>query len=598
MRDLLKPFLSPVIVSAFLMFGVAFNFIMQDLGETYVSRNMFGWVVVFLSVVHLWWRPLTRGTINWSPIWLIGLLVPVAGFVVLLAINIVFGFEHYHPGHNLFPFMLLAFALLIGGLLQYEWDETIKFNFMLVALICFMPQYFIHLITGNAVIFALLPVDEISIYTWLYKPFAGFGQYNIYGSAYATMIVMSCAAYVFAPVSQKARLVFMIPVALLAIDLPFTKSSTALLGLFSGMAFLAVHIHLTTRQPLQIKRYWTFVGVLAVISLLVVTALAFTEQTDKINELSARRTTYSFNTRWTMWVLGFWGFVEKPLFGAGLGSYLSVYMAQFAEFGIDQGLTFFPNVTVPHNLVIHVLAETGLVGFAVLLGPFIYLAVKILQTVDNRFLVLALLAPILVHTQLEYPYIASGTHYWLVAIALVFGLGGQLMPDREFKIPAVRLPIGHLGFGALSLVAAIGIYTAVQLALMANISAQLYTETRKLSLDEFIQIRFNMVDAQHPIFGKRVRAIAHLVIIQKAVTDRRADVLRDISVPALEKDILPYYPTVRTWENALRVYLILRDRDRAMALIAFLEKVIPEKAAGYKSFVRQNLPVTPPSGAN
>lgn len=595
MKQYVKFLFSPLNLSAVLLFGVAFNLNLPDLGETYVSRNLFGWVVIFLLIVHLWWRPLNQGKILWSPLWLIGLAVPVVGFISVLAINIVAGYAHYHPGHYLFAPMLLAFALLIGGLLQYEWTEKAKFNFIFISIVCFMPQYLIHLVTGNEFVFALLPVDEIVIHNLLYKPFAGFGQYNVFGSAYATLLTMACTAFVFAPIAPKLRLAFLLPIALLAIDLPFSKSSTALLGLFSGLGFLAAHILITARERLYISRYLTFVGMLGVISLIIIVALAFTEQTDRINELSARRASFSFNTRLTMWLVGFWGFLDQPILGNGLGSYLSVYMAQFAENGVEKGLVFFPNVTVPHNIIIHVLAETGLFGLAFILGPFIFLAVKILQLAGNRLLVLAFLAPILVHAQLEYPYIASGTHYWLFAIALVFALGGQLMPQREYIIPAEKPALSGAAFGAICLSAGIGIYTAISLAMAASQAAHIYNDTRKLPLNEFLANRFTMPDIAHPIMGKRINAIAHLVIVQKAIADRRADVLRDVSVPALETHVLPYYPTAAVWETTLKIYITLRDRDKAMQLVSYIRKFQPENAARYEAFVRQALPLQPPN---
>ena len=589
-----QTFTSPVLLSAFLLFGVAFNINLQDLGETYVSRNMFGWVVIFLLTVHLWWQPLKSGTVKWSPVWLISLFTPVLGMFMVLAINILGGFEAYHPGHFFFPLMLLTFAFLILGLLQYEWDWQLKFTFMLVALICFMPQFIIHLMTANGLIFTLLPIEEISIPSIVYKPFAGFGQYNVYGSAFVTLIILAAAVFVFAPVSTKARIALMVPISLMAIDLPFSKSSTALLGLFFGLGFLAAHILIMARERVYLTRFAVYVGVLAMIALVVTVLLAMSDQTDKINELSAKRTTFSLNTRLTMWIVGILGFLDRPLFGHGLGSYLSIYMTQFAEHGLEKGLTFYPNVTIAHNLIIHVLSETGLFGFVAVLGPFIFLAVKVLQTADSRLLVLALLAPILVHTQLEYPYIASGVHYWLFAIAFVFGLSGRFAPERSFTFSPASPGLPFLAFGTLCLSAGIGIYVSISLALAAKQSAELYNSTRALSLDAFLEQRFSEPDVAHSILGPRVRAIAHLVIIQKAIQERRGDVLRDVSVPALENIIVPKYPTYRTWETALRVYVILRDRDRAMGLIDDMKKYDPEKAGLYETYVRQRLKLEPP----
>ena len=58
---------TPLFWSIFLLFGVVFNYHAFDLGETYVSRNLSAWAVIFLSLIILWWRPFKRGELAWTP---------------------------------------------------------------------------------------------------------------------------------------------------------------------------------------------------------------------------------------------------------------------------------------------------------------------------------------------------------------------------------------------------------------------------------------------------------------------------------------------------------------------------------------------------
>ena len=111
---------TPVFGSIFLLFGLAFNFQVPDLGETYVSRNISAWAVICLSLIILWWRPFKQGTIKWSPLWLAGLFLPVIGGLFVLVVNILGNFEHMHMGHYFLPLMLLAFGLFVLGLLQHS----------------------------------------------------------------------------------------------------------------------------------------------------------------------------------------------------------------------------------------------------------------------------------------------------------------------------------------------------------------------------------------------------------------------------------------------------------------------------------------------
>ena len=131
-------------------------------------------------------------------------------------------------------------------------------------------------------------------------------------------------------------------------------------------------------------------------------------------------------------------------------------MDHFGRYGLAEGLTFYKLVSIPHNLFIHILSETGLFGLIVIMGPFIWLGLRLFGQSDNRWLVLALLTPILLHSQIEYPYIASGTHYWLFGFALVLGQIGdgsknactqsQNLPHRR----AARLAFSGLAAYALA----------------------------------------------------------------------------------------------------------------------------------------------------
>jgi len=52
---------SPLSWSAILLFGVAFNLHVADMGETYVARNLSAWAVIGVSLMALWGPKLRRG---------------------------------------------------------------------------------------------------------------------------------------------------------------------------------------------------------------------------------------------------------------------------------------------------------------------------------------------------------------------------------------------------------------------------------------------------------------------------------------------------------------------------------------------------------
>ena len=179
------------------------------------------------------------------------------------------------------------------------------------------------------------------------------------GSLIATLLIVAAAAFVVQPLQPMRRMVLAAIIIVIALDLPFVKSKTALLGVFLGMVGLAIHVFL--RRPTRASpRHLAIASALLLVTYFSVLALADLLNLDEqLAPRSFEANQSSFATRFTMWVIGFWGFTEKPFFGHGLGAYLSVYMDHFGRYGLAEGLTYYRLVSIPHNLFIHILSETG-----------------------------------------------------------------------------------------------------------------------------------------------------------------------------------------------------------------------------------------------
>ena len=570
---------TPLFWSIFLLFGVAFNYHALDLGETYVSRNLSAWAVIFLSLIILWWRPFRRGELAWSPLWLAGLLLPAMGGLFVLVVNILGGFEHFHIGHYFLPIILLTFGLFVLGLLQHQADLPGLDLIAITVFVAFLPQYGTYLATENPVFVRLLPFSEISMPLAFYKASAGFGQYNLLGSFIATLLIVAVAAFVLQPLKPMRRMALAAIIIAITLDLPFVRSKTALLGVFLGMTGLAIHVFL--RRPTRVSaRHLAVAAALLLATYFSVLALAdFLNIGDQLAARSFEAHQSSFATRFTMWVIGFWGFTEKPFFGHGLGAYLSLYMDHFGRYGLAEGLTYYRLVSIPHNLFIHILSETGLFGLLVIMGPFIWLGIRLFSENDNRWLLAALLFPILLHSQVEYPYIASGTHYWLFGVLLV--VGHVSWPDAangmRHSVLADRRPLGA-AYGALSAFALIGIFVTASLTMDVRRSALAYMRAASLPLAQFMEERADADALQHPILAKRMRALTNLQLIGKIFAEQRFDLLRPVALPYFETHVLKNYPTVPVWKTAFEVYGVLGEDEKMQAIIDKMALYLPEEA--------------------
>jgi O-antigen ligase len=131
-------------------------------------------------------------------------------------------------------------------------------------------------------------------------------------------------------------------------------------------------------------------------------------------------------------VLALRSFLSAPLLGTGIGGFAgSAY-----EQGLDASLTRFGEVwTSPHNLPLHLLAETGLVGTFFALGGLCAFGAQLVRRYreDPRLELwwfAAAIVIVLIHSMIEFPLWSA---HFLGVTALL--LGASIRPDRT-PVPA------------------------------------------------------------------------------------------------------------------------------------------------------------------
>lgn len=556
-------------------FACAINLHIPDLGETYVSRNLFVWAWMALALAALWWRPIINGDIYWQTDWLIGLSVPILGAILILLINI-FAIGDFHFGYYLMPVMLAIVALFVVGILQYN----VKAQHCALALtamsLAFVPQYLMHLISTNPVVF--FPVT-ISLHQVFFKTFAGFGQYNLYGSFLVSLVLLTMWAAICLPLAMRQRLILLVLLSIFALDVPSLNSKTAILGLTIGISFLALHIYQQGDDKAMRRRAVQSFAVLGGAMFFAWLFLYFGDGKAS-NAYGWEVQGTSVQTRYAMWVVAWNAFLEAPLLGHGVGNFTTVYTDHFARYGLTEGLVFYPTVSLPHNLVMHLLAETGLVGTLLILGPFIWLGVTILRHHPHRWLVVALTAPMVIHSQLEYPYIASGGHYLLFALGLVAGVMGTNVLSRSVELPATRSARYFMLTPVLA-IAAVSVFVSLSLQLSTYRATMSFARQSTLPLADYARLRYAAPDLSHPIIGQRMRAMADLVLARKAIEAGNKQFLGDVVIPSLERNVLPVYNNKGVWETMMRVYFEANEFDKAYKMAIDAAKFDPAQSKLY-----------------
>ncbi|HYA47771.1 MAG TPA: Wzy polymerase domain-containing protein [Burkholderiales bacterium] len=135
-----------------------------------------------------------------------------------------------------------------------------------------------------------------------------------------------------------------------------------------------------------------------------------------------------FEPRWQVWLLALRVFAAAPLFGAGVGSFAGAASA----LGLDPSLTRIGEVwTSPHNLLLHLLAETGAVGAILAIGGLCiwgWQAARRFRAAPEPGLWWAIAAAgvTLIHSLVEFPLWSA--HFLGVAALLV---GASSAPDSR-----------------------------------------------------------------------------------------------------------------------------------------------------------------------
>jgi O-antigen ligase len=145
-------------------------------------------------------------------------------------------------------------------------------------------------------------------------------------------------------------------------------------------------------------------------------------------------------------------FLGAPILGSGWGQFSWHHFVSQASSGASAAPGVFNHA---HNLALHLLAETGMIGFLVIFGAVVIWLLDLRkETIDCRWWwLLSLLAVIGIHSLLEFPLWYA---HFLGPAALLVGLGAQRSLSVRFQgalrlIVALCILVGSLNlFGVLS----------------------------------------------------------------------------------------------------------------------------------------------------
>ncbi|HET9405473.1 MAG TPA: Wzy polymerase domain-containing protein, partial [Burkholderiales bacterium] len=230
---------------------------------------------------------------------------------------------------------------------------------------------------------------------------------------------------------------------LLTLTLTASRSPWIYLGAFTLMAWLLHRLRPgADSRRLAVVALWLLPGFMVA---QVVAALPFMASPGGVAASSLERVfqlASGVDSRLQLWGEAWWMFLGAPLLGAGWGQFSWQHFLSQAATDAAVAPGVFNHA---HNIVLQLMAETGLVGALIIVGS-IGLWASDLRRVRFElewWWLLALAAVIGIHSLLEYPLWYS---YFLGVAALLLGLGAE----RTF---ALRFAAGARAVAGLVMVA-------------------------------------------------------------------------------------------------------------------------------------------------
>jgi O-antigen ligase len=155
----------------------------------------------------------------------------------------------------------------------------------------------------------------------------------------------------------------------------------------------------------------------------------------------------SITDRFSLWRAAWAMTLEHPLAGAGWGAFSAQYFDYMTGAAATGSYSLFHNA---HNIVLHFLAETGVIGAVLLVVPVLAWAGSAVRGVHDasQWWLLAAVAELALHSLLEFPLWYA---YFLGIAALLLGIAATPAFLPRLARPGRVLALAMAGIGAFNL---------------------------------------------------------------------------------------------------------------------------------------------------
>ena len=260
------------------------------------------------------------------------------------------------------------------------------------------------------------------------RPYGIFQQPNVLASFMATTMILT--GYLLQRINnRKLQFLLFISILLNAWVLTIAMSRTGYLG-----ALLALFLFIPFAWQNNKKKLAIFIIAIS----LGMGCAVLSSYIDKGNVLAARNidNMKEGGQRINIYAHSWQMIKEKPLMGYGYGGFQKNYLVTLAERVKKHELPASSEgiLSHPHNDTLYWAIEGGVVPIlAILLLAISFIRLLRAFKLSKALAVLALVTPIIIHTQTEYPLYHSSLH-WLVLLFLVFFVDNQTKAINNIEL--------------------------------------------------------------------------------------------------------------------------------------------------------------------
>ncbi|MDO6706368.1 PglL family O-oligosaccharyltransferase [Photobacterium sp. 1_MG-2023] len=294
------------------------------------------------------------------------------------------------------------------------------------------------------------PENGIGYDTVVNRPYGIFQQPNVMASFLATGLVLSAYLMARQPMIQ-GRWAFphlgllFTPVAVIPMLVVLSSRTGWIAAVIGTLLILPYLLQFAARVQ---WRLWLLMVALGLsLAWNLTDMLSWAPQPGRVSLESARAIIYPQVTEM---------FQHAPMRGVGYGNFEAAYMLQTAQWHqADPSQPYgLPGLDHPHNELLFWASEGGILPLLGLLLAATAVLAKIRRAPANTQLALvALIFPITLHTQLEYPFYHSLAH-WVIFIVLLYWIDAlsakyfkqSLRFHKPFRFSAILLPAGVSAF--------------------------------------------------------------------------------------------------------------------------------------------------------